>query len=203
MLSPLPRHSDGRCCLAQSIPSYQPSLKGSSGRPVHLPFRGLLSVHSRYGLHTRAATIFCGTLHRRLQPLRYLHDCSGCFRREHFAGRGLHPLEHHHLFTAHTHCRNSLDLDGRPLCKNASRLARTRGIEISQSSRNKGDYRYLHLLKQCHSSFQLPCCGEAYHAHEIRSNSSVACSVGMRVDGPFRRRSATGNVGLSGRLQQT
>src|ERR1019366_8664347 len=29
---------------------------GSSGRPVHRHFRGLLSVHSRYGRHTRAAT---------------------------------------------------------------------------------------------------------------------------------------------------
>lgn len=56
MLSPLPRHSDGRHCLARSVPSYQPSPKGSSGRPVHRHFRGLLSVHSRYGLHTRAAT---------------------------------------------------------------------------------------------------------------------------------------------------
>ena len=28
----------------------------SFGRPVHCPFRGLLGVHSRYGLHTRAVT---------------------------------------------------------------------------------------------------------------------------------------------------
>src|SRR6266404_4368144 len=35
---------------------YQPSPKGSSGRPAHRPFRGLLGVHSRYGLHTRAVT---------------------------------------------------------------------------------------------------------------------------------------------------
>src|SRR5665213_118723 len=27
----------------------QPSPKGSSGRPAHCPFRGLLGVHSRYG----------------------------------------------------------------------------------------------------------------------------------------------------------
>ena len=74
-------------------PSYQPSPKGSSGRPVHRPFRGLLSVHSRYGLHTRAATRICGPLYRSLQPLRYLHDCSDYFRLEHFAGWGFHPLE--------------------------------------------------------------------------------------------------------------
>ncbi len=35
---------------------YQPSPKGSSGRPAHRPFRGLLGVHSRCGLHTRAVT---------------------------------------------------------------------------------------------------------------------------------------------------
>lgn len=60
MLSPLTRHSDGRHDFARSVPSYQPSPIGLPGRPVHRPFRGLLSVHSRYGLHTRAATVFCG-----------------------------------------------------------------------------------------------------------------------------------------------
>src|SRR5258708_14328951 len=36
----------------------QPSPKGLSGRPAHRPFRGLLGVHSRYGLHTRAVTAY-------------------------------------------------------------------------------------------------------------------------------------------------
>jgi len=76
-----------------SIPPYQPSPKGSSGRPAHRLFRGLLSVHSRYGLHTRAVTVFRDTLNRRLQPFRYLHSCSGCFRLERIAGRDSHPLE--------------------------------------------------------------------------------------------------------------
>jgi len=40
----------------------QPSPKGLSGRPAHRPFRGLLGVHSRYGLHTRAVTVFRDTL---------------------------------------------------------------------------------------------------------------------------------------------
>ena len=39
---------------------------------------------------------------RRLQLFRYLHDCSGCFRLEHFAGWDLHPLEKRRLCTAHT-----------------------------------------------------------------------------------------------------
>jgi hypothetical protein len=34
----------------------QPSPIWLSGRPAHRPFRGLLGVHSRYGLHTRAVT---------------------------------------------------------------------------------------------------------------------------------------------------
>src|SRR6266542_2285875 len=41
---------------------YQPSPKGSSGRPTHCPFRGLLGVHSRCGLHTRAVTVYRDTL---------------------------------------------------------------------------------------------------------------------------------------------
>jgi len=57
MLSPLPRRSDWdhSCSITRS---YQPSPKWRSGRPAQRPFRGLLSVYSRYGLHTRAATIF-------------------------------------------------------------------------------------------------------------------------------------------------
>jgi pentatricopeptide repeat protein len=44
--------------FARSSQPYQPSPLGLSGRPVHRPFRGLLSVHSRYGLHTRAVTVY-------------------------------------------------------------------------------------------------------------------------------------------------
>src|SRR5258708_22979912 len=36
------------------IQTYQSSPKGLSGRPAHCPFRGLLGVHSRCGLHTLA-----------------------------------------------------------------------------------------------------------------------------------------------------
>ena len=44
-------------CMLRSLPQpYQPSPKWRSGRPAHRPFRGLLSVHSRYGLHTRVVT---------------------------------------------------------------------------------------------------------------------------------------------------
>jgi hypothetical protein len=35
-----------------------------AGWPTHRPFRGLLDVHSRYGLHTRAVTVYRDTLTR-------------------------------------------------------------------------------------------------------------------------------------------
>jgi len=42
--------------FAQLAQPFQPSPIWQSGRPAHRPFRGLLSVHSRCGLHTRAVT---------------------------------------------------------------------------------------------------------------------------------------------------
>src|SRR6266542_2516390 len=62
MLSPLPRRSGWAYCFALSAQPYQPSPKGLPGRPAHRPFRGLLGVHSRYGLHTRAVTVYRDTL---------------------------------------------------------------------------------------------------------------------------------------------
>jgi hypothetical protein len=47
-------------------------------------------THVRYGLHTRGIA-YSDPLHRRLQPLRYLHDCSDCFRPERFSRVGLSP----------------------------------------------------------------------------------------------------------------
>jgi len=52
--------------------------------------------------HSRCHRILWHAYSRRLQRLRYLHHCSGSFRREHFAGWAFHPLEQHRLFTAHT-----------------------------------------------------------------------------------------------------
>jgi hypothetical protein len=53
------RHYPGAAvgCLVCSLPQpCQPSPIWLSGRPARRPFRGLLGVHSRYGLHTHAAT---------------------------------------------------------------------------------------------------------------------------------------------------
>ena len=40
-------------------------------------------------------------LHQRLQPLRYLHDCSDCFRLEQIRRVGFAPTEKRRLCTAH------------------------------------------------------------------------------------------------------
>ena len=56
-----PGAATGRLFRSFTLP-YQPSPITLSGRPAHCPFRGLLGVHSRYGLHTRAVTVFRDTL---------------------------------------------------------------------------------------------------------------------------------------------
>jgi hypothetical protein len=80
MPSPLPRRSDW-VLVSLASPAVSAFPAWVSGSAAHRPFRGLLSVHSRYGLHTRWITQG-DPLHQRLQPLRYLHDCSDCFRLE-------------------------------------------------------------------------------------------------------------------------
>src|ERR1700724_3398246 len=94
MLSPLPGTATGG--LASLIPpqSYQPSLIWPSGRPVHCPFRGLLSVHSRYGLHTRAVTVYRDPLSEGFSHFVTSMTASGC-------RVGLAPTGKRRLFTAH------------------------------------------------------------------------------------------------------
>src|SRR5580704_10541228 len=63
-----------------------------SGLAPHTPCRSPGAL-TRVAARTLAPSPICDLLHRRLQPFCYLHDCSGCFRLERFAGWGLHPLE--------------------------------------------------------------------------------------------------------------
>ena len=71
---------------------------GDVGLPLH---RSGLSPHTPCrspGALTRVAACTLArspivTANRRLQPFRYLHDCSDCFRLERIAGWDLHPLE--------------------------------------------------------------------------------------------------------------
>ena len=85
MLPPLPRCSGWAYSSLLLTQPCQPSPKPLSGRPAHWHFRGLLSVHSRCGLHTRTVTKIV-TVIRRLQTFRHLHACSGCFRLERSPG---------------------------------------------------------------------------------------------------------------------
>ena len=80
-----PVQRTGVLVAQKSTHPYQPSPIPLSGRPAHRPFRGLLGVHSRCGLHTRAVTKFV-TVTRRLQTFCRLHVCSGCFRLERSPG---------------------------------------------------------------------------------------------------------------------
>ena len=101
MLSPLPRRSGWAYCFAHSPQPHQPSPKGLSGRPAHRPFRGLLGVHSRYGLRTRAVTVYCDTLTRGFSHFvtsmtaPVASGWSGC-------RVGFAPTGTRRLFTAHT-----------------------------------------------------------------------------------------------------
>jgi hypothetical protein len=78
----------------------QPSPVPRPDRPAHRPFRGLLSVHSRCGLHTRTVTV-C----RNRYPKASDTSSPPCLLRSlpagAVAGWGLHPLERRRLVTAH------------------------------------------------------------------------------------------------------
>src|SRR6266496_1487879 len=62
MPSPLPRQDRWKP-FARTVPSASAFPEIQAGRLLHHPFRGLLSVHSRYGLHARRvaiATLYTG-----------------------------------------------------------------------------------------------------------------------------------------------
>src|SRR5271154_5860877 len=102
MLSPLPRRSVWAYCVAHFAQSCQLSPIWQSGRPAHPPFRGLLGVHSHYGLHTRAVTVYRDTLTEGFSHFvtsmtaPVASGWSGC-------RVGLAPTGKRRLITAHTH----------------------------------------------------------------------------------------------------
>src|SRR5580693_3834622 len=98
------RHYPGAAAglfLAHFTPPYQPSPEGSPGRPAHRPFRGLLGVHSRCGLHTRAVTVFRDPLS---EGFRHFVTSMPAPVASGWSGRrvGLAPTGKRRLFTAHT-----------------------------------------------------------------------------------------------------
>jgi hypothetical protein len=75
------------------FPPRRPSPKNRRVGVHVLLFRGLLGVHSRYGLLARGIALR-DPFHRRLRRLRYLHRRSDCYRLERpVAGRDLDPLK--------------------------------------------------------------------------------------------------------------
>src|SRR5258705_8143571 len=68
MLPPLPRCSGWAYSSLVSPSRVSLPRKGSPGRPAHRPFRGMLGVHSRCGLHTRAVTVFRDPLSEGFRP---------------------------------------------------------------------------------------------------------------------------------------
>ena len=101
MLSPLPRRSGwAYLSLIRSAVSAFP--ERVLGRPAHLSFRGLLGVHSRYGLHTRAVTVYRDTLAEGFSHFvtsvtaPVASGWSGC-------RMGFAPTGKRRLITAHTH----------------------------------------------------------------------------------------------------
>jgi hypothetical protein len=80
MPPPLPRWNL-RVLISLSSPSIAAFPVSKAGRLPHHRFQGLLSVHCTLqpaGSRSHLRDPF----HRRLQPLRYLHDCSDCYRLE-------------------------------------------------------------------------------------------------------------------------
>jgi hypothetical protein len=101
MPSPLPRQVRGNL-FARTFPSSSAFPVSEAGRPLHRSFRGLLSVHSRYGLHA----------HRVAYATFYTEGFSSFVAstvasvatewNEPVPGRDFPPAEDQHLFTAHS-----------------------------------------------------------------------------------------------------
>src|SRR5215813_2177252 len=60
---------------------------------LHIVLFEVCSAFTHIAACTLARSPYVVTAIRRLQTLRLLHACSGCFRLERIAGWGLHPLE--------------------------------------------------------------------------------------------------------------
>src|SRR6516162_706589 len=91
MPPPLPRCS-GRAYSSLISPDHI-SLPRFGGRVgLHIDLFGACSAFTRVAACTLARSPIV-TANRRLQPFRYLHDCSDCFRLERSAGWASHPLE--------------------------------------------------------------------------------------------------------------
>src|SRR5262252_5171830 len=91
MLPPVPRCSSwASSSLISPRRSSLPRFGGRVG--LHIDLFEACSAFTRVAACTLAQSPIV-TANRRLQPSRYLHDCSDCFRLERIAGWALHPPE--------------------------------------------------------------------------------------------------------------
>ena len=105
MPSPAPRRD--RWVVRSSRPATAAFPESQAGRLPCCLFRGLLGVHSRYGLDARQVAQG-DPLHRRLRLLRHLHNRSDCYGQERqLPGGDFHPAEDPCLGTAHWEMRAS------------------------------------------------------------------------------------------------
>src|SRR3984957_7431742 len=111
-----PGAADGRTRRSKITHPCQPSPIPLSGRPAHRPFRGLLGVYSRCGLHTRTVTV-C----RDRYPKASDTSSPPCLLRSlpagAVAGWGLHPLEKRRLVTAHVVSSHSFPSSPGEVCQ--------------------------------------------------------------------------------------
>src|ERR1700746_2804873 len=90
MLPPVPRCSGwANSPLTSPNRSSLPQFGGRVG--LHIDLFEACSAFTRVAACTLARSPIA-TANRRLQPFRYLHDCSDCFRLERIARWALHPL---------------------------------------------------------------------------------------------------------------
>src|ERR1700687_5453676 len=85
MLPPLPRCS-GWAYSSLIAPSRVSLPRKGRRVGLHIVLFEACSAFTRVTACTLARPPIRGPLYRRLQPLRYLHDCSGCFRLERLPG---------------------------------------------------------------------------------------------------------------------
>src|ERR1700682_1562924 len=112
----------------------QPSPKGLSGRPAHRPFRGLLGVHSRYGLHTRAVTVYRDTLTRGFS--HFVTSMTAPVASGWSSCRvGLAPTGKRRLSTAHTRYGHRSPDATDPLRPNVAGKVRSSILHFSQAAR--------------------------------------------------------------------
>src|ERR1700734_500385 len=85
VLPPVPRCS-GWASSSLISPSRISLPRNCSRVGLHIDLFGACSAFTRVAARTLAPSPICDQLHRRLQPFRHLHDCSGCFRLERSPG---------------------------------------------------------------------------------------------------------------------